>query len=268
MDNINYKELVGKTFGYLTILEVFERCKGATLKVKCKCEKEIIKSASRVLTGHCKSCGCRDFPRLHRTKPIHSIIEPNCKYGRLTTISKETKKGGSDISAQAWWLCKCDCNNIKEIRETHIKYGNVVSCGCMRIGTTNPRWKGYNEISTRYYRSIKNGAKKRGFSFNITYKDMWDQYLKQNKKCALSGLPIYFSKRSGCLKDGNASLDRIDSSKGYESDNIQWLEKRLNTMKMDCSQKDFIDFCYLIVDRQNKKTQEENLESSVIDYII
>lgn len=213
MNNINYKELVDKTFGYLTILEVFQRYKGATLRVKCKCGKEVIKSASRVLTGHCKSCGCRDFPRLHRTKPIHSIIEPNCKYSRLTTVSKENKKGKNDKSTQTWWLCECNCGNKKEIRETHIKYGNVVSCGCMRTGSANPRWQGCQEISKRYFRTVKKGAIIRNLSFNITINQMWDKFILQNRKCALSGLPLNFPATTTTSIDGNASLDRIDSSR-------------------------------------------------------
>jgi hypothetical protein len=49
----------------------------------------------------------------------------------------------------------------------------------------------------------------------LSIEDTWELFTKQECRCALSGLPLYFpSKRN--KTDGNASLDRIDSSKGYE----------------------------------------------------
>ena len=44
-----------------------------------------------------------------------------------------------------------------------------------------------------------------------------------------------------------ASLDRIDSSKGYTIDNIQWLHKDINKMKWDFSQEKFLELCKKIV---------------------
>jgi hypothetical protein len=40
-----------------------------------------------------------------------------------------------------------------------------------------------------------------------------------------------------------ASLDRIDSSKGYTIDNVQWVHKTVNLMKRELNQQDFIDIC-------------------------
>ena len=40
-----------------------------------------------------------------------------------------------------------------------------------------------------------------------------------------------------------ASLDRIDSSKGYTTDNIQWVHKDINIMKNDYGNDYFIEIC-------------------------
>ena len=49
-------------------------------------------------------------------------------------------------------------------------------------------------------------------------------FLKQNKKCALTGLDIWFGistkEKTHGKKEQTASLDRIDSSKGYTKDNV------------------------------------------------
>ncbi len=269
MTTANYEEYLGKTIYYLTILKIIPKQKGASFFVRCKCGKELIKHASRIITGHCKSCGCRSFPKLSKQKLIHPEIIPNQKYGKLVTlhsINKSKNKLDPKKKSQTWWVCKCQCGKIKEVRQNHIKYGNIISCGCYKIGAANPNWKGYEKISTRYYRGIKIGAKNRNISFNISIKQMWDQYIKQDKKCVLSGILLTFPTTTVSF-DGNASLDRIDSSKGYEISNIQWIEKRLNKMKMDCSDEEFIKFCQIITNHQNKKASDLSSEAA-IDYQI
>ena len=59
-------------------------------------------------------------------------------------------------------------------------------------------------------------------------------------------------------KDLIASLDRIDSSKGYTKDNVWWISRRENSCKMDLSIQDmeqfFIDGCeYLEESRRIRK---------------
>ena len=44
-------------------------------------------------------------------------------------------------------------------------------------------------------------------------------------------------------EETTASLDRIDSSRGYDADNIQWVHKDINWMKQDFSQSEFIAYC-------------------------
>ena len=43
-------------------------------------------------------------------------------------------------------------------------------------------------------------------------------------------------------KDNIASLDRIDSSKGYTIDNVWWISRRENSCKMDLSIEDVEQF--------------------------
>jgi hypothetical protein len=46
---------------------------------------------------------------------------------------------------------------------------------------------------------------------------------------------------------GTASLDRIDSRKGYEPQNIQWVLKEVNLMKGAMPQGHFITLCNAVV---------------------
>jgi hypothetical protein len=82
---------------------------------------------------------------------------------------------------------------------------------------------------------------------------IWELFLKQDRKCALSGLPIEFGTKGREL--GTASLDRIDSTKGYTPENVQWLHKDINQMKMDLTEQKFIDLCKKVCYLSNTKTK-------------
>ena len=71
-------------------------------------------------------------------------------------------------------------------------------------------------------------------------------YLKQNKLCALTGHPINFSRIYS--KKQIASLDRIDSNKGYIENNVQWVHKDINKLKTDFNSDTFLKLCYMVTD--------------------
>ena len=77
---------------------------------------------------------------------------------------------------------------------------------------------------------------------------IWELYLSQNRKCALSGRDISFSK---CGEKANASLDRIDSNLDYIKDNLQLTHIDVNLSKRIYSNDYFIQMCREITDYQN-----------------
>ena len=77
------------------------------------------------------------------------------------------------------------------------------SCSrCPQIGTKNHRygkrkdeissWKGYMEIGGAYWSRVIFNAKKRNLVLEVSLEDIWDKFIKQNKKCALSGVDLCF----------------------------------------------------------------------------
>ena len=51
------------------------------------------------------------------------------------------------------------------------------------------------------------------------------------------------------VNKNTASLDRIDSSKGYVEGNVQWVHKMINMSKQQYSQEEFIDMCKAVANR-------------------
>ena len=132
------------------------------------------------------------------------------------------------------------------------------SCGCQqeRCSSKNPLWTGYQEISGHFWYTIQRGCKTRSknreIPFNITIEYAWDLFISQGRRCNLSGLPICFWDKTDNNKKQTASLDRIDSSRGYEVGNVQWLHKDINTMKLNHDQDYFIELCTLVADSRGQ----------------
>jgi len=167
------------------------------------------------------------------------------RIGKLTVLSFDHKQLTPGGFVKYYWKCKCDCGNIKIIGKSHLTGGKINSCGCLskRQGKDSPHFKGYEEITGGYYNSLKNGAsdRSRKFQFSVSIEYLWQLFLKQNRRCALTGWEIIFDKRRASKQ--TASLDRIDSSKGYIEGNVQWIHKDVNLMKNNYDQNYFIKIC-------------------------
>jgi len=178
-------------------------------------------------------------------------------YRKNTSNGKERKP-----SNRKFYLCLCDCGNEVERRDDYLKKcirDNIISsCGCKhptkRTGIDNPGWKGHGRISGYYFGCITGKARKKNWTMTITKKYIWDLYLKQNKKCALTGMDIEIkeSKRSSEVDEMTASLDRIDSMKGYVPGNVQWVHKDINRMKNNYDQDYFLEMCTNVANHQRK----------------
>lgn len=169
-------------------------------------------------------------------------IQIGKKYGWLK-VSKllEIRKNRRKV-----FECVCKCGNICNIIGSKLINGHTKSCGCYKkIATKKRFFKGLNDISGRYFCNLKKNAEVRNLEFLISLKDMWNLFIKQNRKCAISNIDIKFYENFKD-KSGTASLDRIDSSKGYVKGNIQWVHKIVNLMKQDMTDKEFINWCKII----------------------
>jgi hypothetical protein len=74
---------------------------------------------------------------------------------------------------------------------------------------------------------------------------LWDLYINQNKCCAITGdyIPSIME----------ASLDRIDSSKGYIEGNVQWVTKQANLSKHVMSMDELYEFCKKVLNHANQQ---------------
>jgi hypothetical protein len=124
-----------------------------------------------------------------------------------------------------------------------------------KFGNQNRKWKGCGTLSGKQFYSMKHNAKVRNILFDLTIKDVYELFEKQNGKCNYTGLDLDFNDGSEVrmhkkYKLGTASLDRISRDLPYQIDNVQFLHKHINKMKNDYSEIQFFDWIKLIINPQ------------------
>lgn len=180
-------------------------------------------------------------------------IENKTEYNRLIIIDIYI-----DEYKQVVCKCLCNCGNTTLMQYSRLTSRNTKSCGCLFkesiIGNSNPSWTGGKHVPGWYYNKMQRkylGKKAHNVSVSIDYIDKL--FCVQNKKCALTGIELSFGKN---LKKVTASLDRIDSSKGYIEGNLQWVHKDINNMKQLHTQEKFIKLCIMVAEH-NKKVKND-----------
>lgn len=124
--------LVGQKFGHLTVIEDtgkrFHR--SIIWKCKCDCGNEHEVTSNNLNGGQVNSCGKKDCP-YHKT---YENLKGK-RFGKLIVMYPTSMKDGSHM----YWVCQCDCGNQTEVASSHLKNGNVQSCGCIKtsIGEMN-----------------------------------------------------------------------------------------------------------------------------------
>ena len=246
------QNLIGTKIGLLTIIK-----KGngkiigkknpklrSTYVCRCDCGKEveILTSNLRRKNPNSTSCGCKF---LESTKYNFKDLT-NQVFGQLKVIKRlpeYTKTRG------ALWECKCDCGNVVKLASNALTSGNNITCGNKLnhentiLDTKNLR---FGELPATHLSSIKQNAIKRNLLFDVTGEYLWELFLKQDRKCAVSNIDLVFTPYRNSHKFRNlttASLDRIDSSKGYIVGNVRWVHKDINKMINNYGDTKFIEYC-------------------------
>ncbi len=206
-----------------------------------------------------KEVGCKNKTII--TKIVFFKIDINdgkttlvgMEFGNLKVIERIVER----YSFQ--WKCVCKCGN-----EMILLTGDLIrksgkrsrkSCGqcCPRVNnkrSSNHYYAGYQEISGSFWSRLVYAAKNRGLEIDIDIEYIWDLFIKQERKCALTGIELIFStsEKVRRLKETTASLDRIDSSKGYIKGNLQWIFKDLQNVKRNLDEDYFKLLCHLVVE--------------------
>lgn len=197
---------------------------------ECECKQRSSIQASAILANKTKSCiRCKEANLTGK------------KFGLWTVLSRSDVKSDA-TNSKTQWLCKCTCGVEVLVERCNLVRGKSKGCWTCRRNVFEA-----NFFPKTWYRRLLTQAKQRKYKFEITEKELWDIWEKQKGMCALTGIPLVFTKTQ---KTTTASLDRINNKLDYVSTNVWFVHKHVNIMKFNYEIDYFLDLCYKIVNHQ------------------
>lgn len=155
--------LEGQTYNKLTFIKRVESPKGRSdifWEVECECGTHKRYSASEIIRGRKKDCGC--------SRETKQYIGQ--QYNNLTLIQKSNRKR----RGRFLWKCLCTCGNITYQELSNIIAGRIKTCGTRRNHLSDYTGQTYNRLTIleetqckvnkdgavkRYYRCLCNCGK-------------------------------------------------------------------------------------------------------------
>jgi hypothetical protein len=137
---------------------------------------------------------------------------------------------------------RCECGKEQRVNRDNILSGK--STGCRKCSgkkrNRNPAWAGHKDIPGLLFGVMVRGAAERNMECSVTIEDLQAQWERQKGVCALTGVALLMASKSS---ERTASVDRIDSKRGYCVGNVQFVHKHINKMKNNLDEEYFVEMC-------------------------
>ena len=240
-------ELVGHQFGKWTVIaKSTKKYKYGNIKWSCQCKCGFIRDVARgdllsKQSTQCKSCS-------HKSK-LPDLT--NTRFGKWLVLESDTDRP----LKRSYWLCLCDCGNTQSITSYNLRSGISTQCR-----TCSHKKNGYKDITGTYFSNLRATANRRQIQFALTPKELYNIFIQQDKKCALSGIPITISKTSQNIsRNQTASVDRIDSNGIYICSNVWFVHKTINLIKGQLKLEDLLYFCNAVTHSQHNNHPNDSI---------
>lgn len=150
------------------------------------------------------------------------------KFNKLTVI----KYFGKTPRGQSIWECVCDCGNTHKTTGTHLKTGQVKSCGCLARGLPRQLASTLHGMhkSTEYnsYHSAKKRCK-------LDNTEKYSDYAGRGIEFRFNSFDEFYQEVGPRPEPKfEYSLERIDNNGHYEKGNVKWATKKQQARNRRC----------------------------------
>lgn len=207
------------------------------------------KSRKGVVAVRCTICGLETTRRANSAR----LAEKKCHTG-------ESLVGGRACAAMAdgrlfpLVTMPCTvCGKPTSIRSNNAHLGAKCSLECRReasrVQAAGARKRSPSSLLQALLTQCKFRAKKRGMEFDLTFDWANTKLEEQGGKCAISGVEMIASNAPAKSRSHKftATIDRIDSTKGYTKDNVQLVTYIANICKNAFTMEDVMEFAVNVV---------------------
>lgn len=205
----------------------------------------------------CECINCGNIKELNAYKVRNNNYQycENCKpnqqetgtkvgqrFGRLVVLRRLENKMQPNGSTKVIWECICDCGNIVNVTDTHLRSGHTTSCGCVR--TEKMRKILAKDITNQHFGKLT--PYKRAFIKDG--KQYWYCKCECGNTCiaCTSELCSEHKKSCGCL----ISAAEYELEKYIQQKNIQYISQYKFE---DCKDKERLPFDFAIFHPVNKE---------------
>ncbi len=224
-----------------TVIDINIPSRNKARYIKCQCNCGTINeiNASSLRTG--KSSSCKSCAKRKTT----TILNIGDKYKHWTILD-----GPIYQNSTAYYKVSCDCGEECLKVPIEIKNPNrFFQCEKCSHKENMKNIKSKNgqigDLTLTEYTKLKRSAEKRSYSFEVSIEYLWNLFKNQKQICAITGDFIPNIQE--------ASLDRIDSSKGYLEGNVQWTTQQANLSKHVMTMNELYKFCKKILNHANQQ---------------
>lgn len=240
-----FRDLVGKRFGDLIVIEFVALNNQKRAIWKCRCEScGTIKAvrSDALISGRSKTCGCRHTDLTGR------------RFGRLMV----TSISGSSKYKRRVWSCECECGNIIEASSGYLLNGETKSCGCLVHSGDHRVTHGARREQKRERATFGPASKGGHHSMRAKAYTAW---VNMKARCYNEGYRGYssYGGRGITVCDGwkdsfekfladvgepprpDLTLERLDPNGNYEPSNVAWASELVQRLNKQDTQPQFID---------------------------
>lgn len=155
-----------------------------------------------------------------------------------------------DKNRKSIWNCRCVCGNIRKASTGNLQQGYYSSCGCKNKSTSN--LSSGKSLENIVLGSYKYAAKKRNIAWSLEDADAQRLFRLDCFYCGRP--PSQIKRKTGCKGEFSYSgIDRLDSSKGYEIDNVVPCCWTCNKAKTDMPYQEFKSWIFRVSDFMSSK---------------
>lgn len=260
--------MIGKTYKRLTVIGLSSKPNThghIHIDCICSCGVGITAQANNVYSGNTKSCGCWNVEQKDELRTRQKLEAQNRAlklvgrtFGALSITSLSDKKfqyGHAYVKAN----CSCGKKDV-DIAASSIRGGRNITCGCRILGGKKDK---------RYAKDPRLSSAKRVYS---RYKDgniSFDDFLKLSQEdCFYCGAApsnrcnMYPAKQLKGIHDISngwfiySGLDRIDSNKVHDIDNVVPCCIDCNKAKMKRTTEDFFSWIERVYNKHSKRAKK------------